>query len=346
MPDMMTSATGASTAEMVERDAWNGCRFQPRDPGGQYESYFQRANHPRRPLAFWIRYTVFSPKGRPGEAVGELWGIYFDGESRRITAAKEVFPIESCQMSRTGLSVRIGTASLEDGYLAGRANSSAGTLQWNLRYEGSEPPLLLLPRSFYERGFPKAKALVGTPNAEFDGELVVNGEMVHVERWIGSQNHNWGSKHTDRYAWGQVCGFDEDPDAFLEVATARLKLGPVWTPWMSPVVLIVGGETLGWNALPRAIRADGHYDLRRREWTIATESKLGQLAVRMSAPPEHFVALRYGNPPGGAKTCLNSKIATCEVTLVRDGKTTRLTSHRAAFELLEDHELVDVSPEV
>ena len=133
---------------------------------------------------------------------------------------------------------------------------------------------------------------------------------------------------------------------FLEIATARLKLGPVWTPWLSPVVLIVGGETLGWNALPRAIRADGHYDLRRREWTIATESKLGRLAVRVAAPPEHFVALRYGNPPGGAKTCLNTKIATCEVTLVRGGKTTRLTSQRAAFELLEDAELVDVTPEV
>jgi hypothetical protein len=48
--------------------------------------------------------------------------------------------------------------------------------------------------------------------------------------WVGSQNHNWGSKHTDRYSWGQVAGFDAHPESFLEVATARLKLGPLWTP--------------------------------------------------------------------------------------------------------------------
>jgi hypothetical protein len=32
---------------------------------GHYESFFQRANHPTRPLAFWIRYTIFSPTGHP-----------------------------------------------------------------------------------------------------------------------------------------------------------------------------------------------------------------------------------------------------------------------------------------
>lgn len=43
---------------------------------GHYESFFQRANHPTRPLAFWIRYTIFSPKkaspGCLGGTVGYL----------------------------------------------------------------------------------------------------------------------------------------------------------------------------------------------------------------------------------------------------------------------------------
>lgn len=46
---------------------------------GHHESFFLRANHPSRPLAIWIRYRIFSPAGRPGDAVGELWAIYFDG---------------------------------------------------------------------------------------------------------------------------------------------------------------------------------------------------------------------------------------------------------------------------
>ncbi|OGI62751.1 MAG: hypothetical protein A2W18_11080 [Candidatus Muproteobacteria bacterium RBG_16_60_9] len=69
---------------MMERAVSNRCRYLEADPGGHYESYFQRANHPERPHAFWIRYTVFCPKGRPGDAAGELWAIYFDGERERV----------------------------------------------------------------------------------------------------------------------------------------------------------------------------------------------------------------------------------------------------------------------
>ena len=57
----------------------NAARYRPGEPAGHYESYFLRANHPNRPLAFWIRYTVFSPAGRPEAAEGELWAIVFDG---------------------------------------------------------------------------------------------------------------------------------------------------------------------------------------------------------------------------------------------------------------------------
>ncbi|MGZ5276148.1 MAG: hypothetical protein ACXWCU_09515, partial [Caldimonas sp.] len=74
----------------MDRNSCNRSRFVAGDPAGHYESWFLRANHAERPLAFWIRYTVFCPKGRPNEAVGELWAIYFDGESGRIAAAKEV----------------------------------------------------------------------------------------------------------------------------------------------------------------------------------------------------------------------------------------------------------------
>ena len=335
---MMESTFESTQAAMIERDAWNRCRFVPRDPGGHYESYFQRANHPRRPLAFWIRYTIFCPKGRPGDAVGELWAIYFDGESNRITAAKEVFPIESCQFSRSGLALRIGAASLNDGHLEGRANSSAGTLQWNLRYAGTEPPLLLLPRTFYERGFPKAKALVGTPNADFNGELIVNGEAVHVERWIGSQNHNWGSKHTDAYAWGQVAGFDNAPDTFLECSTARLRLGPFWTPPLTVAVLRCGHREIQLNSLVQAFRAQGDFDF--SSWRFKSSNSEVRVSAHIHAPKSAFVGLTYANPPGGTKTCLNTKLASCELIVEQAGQPQRtlISQCRAAFEVLTERQ--------
>jgi hypothetical protein len=59
----------------------------------------------------------------------------------------------------------------------------------------------------------------------------------------------------------------------------------------------------------------------------------------MTAPHGAFVGLRYDNPPGGVKTCLNTKLAACEVT-VDDRRARRrqtlATAHRAAFEILTD----------
>lgn len=323
---------------MIDRDRWNGCRYIEGDPRGHYESYFQRANHPERPLAFWIRYTVFSPKGRPRDAMGELWAIYFDGERDCVTAVKEVVPVRDCRFGRQALDVRMGEATLMEGQFRGRASSRGNTLQWDLRYEGDEPPLLLLPESFYARGFPKAKALVGTPNAIFDGTLSVNGTAVDVRGWIGSQNHNWGSKHTDSYAWGQVAGFDDAPHAFLECSTARLKLGPFWTPPLTLVVVRIDGREIRLNSLAQAFRADGDFDF--VSWRFDTRTPAVRLRGTIHAPKSRFVGLTYNNPPGGTKTCLNTKLASCELTVERAGQApvTLTTRHRAAFEILTDRQ--------
>jgi len=324
----------ASHTYTNERNAWNRCRYIPGSVEGHYESYFQRANHPQRPLAFWIRYTVFSPKGSPGDAVGELWAIYFNGEQNRITAVKDTFPMESCRFSAKSLEVRIGDALLNESYLVGQVNRDSDTLHWDLQYGGSQPPLLLLPQSFYERGFPKAKALVGSPNAMFDGGMMVNGENIRIDHWIGSQNHNWGEKHTDSYAWGQVAGFDNEPDAFLECSTARLRLGPVWSPPLTFVVLRTGGSEIRLNSLKQTFRARGRFD--STSWRIDSGNSRARVTIHIHAPESAFVGLVYDNPPGGTKDCLNTKLATCELTLKQRGEPDRtlIAKQRAAFEIL------------
>ena len=315
---------------------WNRSRFTPDDRGGFYESYFQRANHSTRPLAFWIRYTVFSPRGRPEEARGELWAIYFDGEAGRNVAAKQAVPITDCAFSPTGLDVRIGDATLTDSGLHGRAVSAAHAFDWRMEYAGTEPPLLLLPEAMYARSFPRAKALVGTPNAVYSGTLMVDGETIAIDGWRGSQNHNWGSRHTDSYAWGQVAGFDDAPDSFLECSTAQVKLGPIWTPRLTFVVLRDQGEEMRLNGMLRAMRASGSFDF--FSWSIDTQDAQGRIRGHLHAPASAFLGLTYENPPGGAKTCLNTKLASAEITVERPGQPSRTlaTRHRAAFEILTD----------
>jgi len=302
---------------------------------GHYESYFLRANHPTRPLAFWIRYTVFCPRGRAGNAVGELWAVFFDGETRRHVVARQEYHLAYCVFDTSAFRVAIGEATLGPNRLRGAVGSRGQALAWNLSFEGDSAPLLLLPFKLYQGGFPAAKSLVSLPLARFGGELSVDGEAIDVTGWVGSQNHNWGRKHTDLYAWGQVAGFDSHPDSFLEVATARLRIGPLWTPPLTPLVLRHRQKEYALTGLVQGLRARGSFEY--FNWEFKSETAEVEIEGVISAPRDAFVGLAYRNPPGGVKHCLNSKIARCTLQ-VRDkrggGSETLETKSHAAFEIL------------
>lgn len=320
-----------------DRSHWNKTRWDG-SAAGHYESFFQRANHPTEPRAFWIRYTIFQPSPEDSrEALGELWAIYFDGAKGQITAVRQTCPLASCTFDRTQLGARILGAELNPHRLDGGAELNGHRIDWALDYTSPARALCLFSEALYDKPFPKAKALVGSPLAAYTGTLKVDGESISIDGWVGSQNHNWGSKHTDAYAWGQVAGFDDAPDVFLELSTARLKLGPIWTPPFTPVVLRVGSEELALNGLLRALRNNGDYDY--FSWRFDARGKGGvRVFGTIEAPRSAFVGLTYLNPPGGSKTCLNSKIASCELTLERKGQAPRQmrTQSRAAFEILTD----------
>jgi hypothetical protein len=325
-------------------------RYLPGQRAGHYESFFLRGNHPARPLAFWIRYTLFSPAGRAEAAEAELWAIFFDGETGEHVAVKEEVPLARARFERTAFHVAIdaasGPAELGPGRLDGAAASGGHRVGWALRYRGEDPPLFLLPLGLYDAPLPKAKSLVGVPLATFEGALSIDGREVDVGGWVGSQNHNWGSKHTDHYAWGQVAGFDGHPGSFLELATARLKLGPVWTPFLTLLVLRHDGDEIALNTLGQAARAAASIgsftSSSRLSWRFASETEAVGVEGRIDAAKEDFIGLSYRNPPGGAKDCLNTKIATAELTVTHKagpgrGRVERLVAtRRAAFEILTD----------
>lgn len=307
---------------------------------GHYESWFMRANHATRPLAFWIRYTIFSPRGRSQDAIGELWAIWFDGETHKHTAVKKELPMAECRFDRENFDVVVGEATLNGKGLRGAAEANGNRIGWHLQYSGGEPPLRLLSAPLYKAKLPKAKALVCMPNAHYTGTIELEGETHAIDNWIGSQNHNWGSKHTDYYAWGQVAGFDDAPDVFLELATGKLRFGPIWTPFMTPVALRYGGKEYHMDTIRDGFRARAGFEL--FDWHFAMENHEIKLAGRIHVNKQDVVGLRYYNPPGGAKSCLNSKIAACELhitlkTGANAGRETVLHSaHRAAFEILTD----------
>ncbi len=316
----------------------NRARFVPGSSGGFYESYFQRGNHPSRPLAFWIRYTLMCPRAAPERTIGELWAVWFNGETGRHVAVKQEVGTRDFGFDRSSFDVRVAGARLDARGLTGAAASGGHEISWDLGYEGEQPALLLLRRALYRGRFPRAKALVGRPLARYRGTLEVDRQRIAVDDWIGSQNHNWGTRHTDHYAWGQVAGFDDSGDAFLEVATGRLKLGPLWTPAMTLLALRIDGRELRCDSVLSSLRARA--SLEYFDWRFDAPVFGGRVRGRIRAPRRAFVGLRYRNPPGGVKFCLNSKIAGCRVEWIEDGaarpKRVLESASRAAFEILTD----------
>jgi hypothetical protein len=329
------------TSDLQALSDWsNRCRYLPGGHEGHYESYFLRANHPERPLAFWLRYTILSPKQKSRRATGAVWAVLFNGETGNHTAAKEEFPLASCRFARDIFQVKIGESVLDGDHLKGSATSAGSTIEWDLRYHGDQPPLLLLPRFCYGEWFPAAKSLVSLPLARFNGTLTVNGEALDIADWCGSQNHNWGPRHTAAYAWSQVAGFDTHPESFLEVASAQVKIGPWESLFLTPLILRHNGREEAMNGMLTMLMAKSSYSY--FVWSFASEGSRLVLEGTISAPREAFVGLHYSDPPGGLKQCLNTKIASCELRIRdkaagRNGKPEVLfTRHRAAFEILTD----------
>ena len=198
------------------------------EQNGFYESYFIRANHPEKPLAFWIRYTIFAPRNNAAGAMGELWATWFDGATGRHVSVKDEFPLSECV-------------------------------------------------------------------------------------------------------------FDNSPESFLEIATAQIKLGPVYTPRMTVMVLRHKGKEYALNTIGQSLKAKGKFDY--FSWTFASEDRDVRIEGTIAAPKEGFVGLQYYNPPGGIKHCLNTKIASCRLSVLSKDtgtKETLTTGHRAAFEILTD----------
>ena len=324
----------------MDPDHAGGSRFERASRGGHYESWFVRANHPERPLAFWARYTVFAPKGRPGDATAEMWGVWFDGERNEVFAARDDVPLAESFFGRRGVHVQVGASELTDRRAVGSAEIKPGgpCVAWNLSLGGGIGPLSFLPEPLNLTPFPTAKSIILERDVRFDGTFEAGGNAHEIAGWIGSLNHNWGSRHTDEYAWSQVVGFDDAPGSFFECLTGRVVLVPrigLRSPWVTVAVLHLDGRTHRMLSLHSGL--SGHAPYTVGESSFVAHGLGISVEGETRAPREHFVGLRYRNPPGGTKICHNTKIASATLRVRERGTERTLVSRsRAAFEVLAD----------
>ena len=300
-----------------------------------YESRYIRANHPDQPRALWLRETLLLPTA--GDPVADVWVMVFDPDGAGNRAVKQPYPIDAAAYEYDDWTARIGVASIDDRSSHGVVTGANRSARWDLWITpGPEDAVKLLTERAYKARFPTAKTTVRHPMAQFDGQVELDDTRLVLDGWTGSVNHNWGSRHTPGYAFGQVCGFDEAPDSSLEIVTARAAIGPVSLPAATLFVFRHGGGEFAVRSILGSLQTHGRYA--PFSWSFGARVGERMIEGEIFAEPADVIGLTYTDTDGGVKYCYNSAIATCRIQLAGKAFERRelMATRRAMFEILTD----------
>lgn len=296
-------------------------------PRGHYESFYLRAAHPTEPLGIWIRHTVHKPPGE--DATGSVWFTLF--ESSGPTASK----VTGGELSvPEGGYIRIGDSEIAPGAATGSAPSDALSPAWDLAFEDGAPAFRHLARDWmYRARVPRTKTLSPHPCTTFSGAVKLGEREIAVDGWRGMVGHNWGAEHAERWVWTSGMGFDGHPEAYIDAAIGRIKLGPLTTPWIGNGVLFVDGELHRLGG-PGKVRSTVVRETPHGAQLVLPGSGL-KVSGRVGAPTGRFVGWVYADPDGREHHTVNCSIASMTLTVERAGEppVELHTGHGATFEL-------------
>lgn len=287
-------------------------------PKGGYESYYLVAHDPSAARAIWLRYTIHQPSGEDPQ--GLLWVSVFDA----TRGAPLGHRVPGVLTPDANVWLRIDDATIDrDG-----ARGSMPGAAWDLRFTPIEGLLAYLPSErMYRAGLPKTKPLSLSPRARFDGTMRLGDATWMLEGWEGMVGHNWGTEHANRWIW--LHGLFEGGD-WIDLVAARIKAGPVQTPWIVNGAVSISGtrHRLGGLGRTRATAIEAHE-------TSATLRIPGDgVTVHATVHAPDPVRWDYADPKGGMHDVVHSSIAELELEVHHSG-TMRLlrTAHAASYEL-------------
>ena len=292
-----------------------------------YESWYARLVSPDQPLAVWIRYTIDKLPGR--EATGTLWFTLFEGERDRPLARRQTGQPADVP---AGEWVRVGESTIGGGALNGRCFEAG----WDLTWEPRAPVLFHLPRAkLYEFPVPKTNPISPVPDGDFNGEIRVGDRRIRVDGWRGMIGNNWGSEHAERWIWLHGSGFEEDPDAWIDIAMGRLKIAGRLLPWVCNGAVHINRETRRVGGLfATGVKVDETPTRLEASVPVSGRRKLN---LEVESPPNLTVGWRYGDPAdpeAHAHEVANCSAASMTARLSGGGSETVLrTDHGAAYEL-------------
>jgi hypothetical protein len=306
---------------------------------GMYESFYLRAVAPDQPVGVWIRHTVHKRRGH--RARGSVWCTVFDASRGRPLMHKltsDELKVPEGGWIAVGEDSGDGETRGEGASLTpGSARGACGPARWSLRFTSQEPELRHLPREWlYRAPLPRTKLTSPAPAANFDGTLEIAGRgAIELTGWQGMVGHNWGSEHAERWIWLHGVGFHEAPDAWLDVALGRVKVGGRMTPWVANGVLSLDGRRLRIGGLrARGLRVEETAE----ECVLSLPGEGGmRVDARVEVPATTAAGWHYADPDAGAgHDVVNCSIAALALTVASPGGDAPRSLHTAnggAYEL-------------
>lgn len=292
---------------------------------GGYESFYLRAVDPDKPRSVWLRHTVHQAHGG-GEPVGSVWLTAFDADRPDGPQAHKI----SAPDPEPEPWLRVGDSAF--GPTGVHGTSGDGVASWDLEWTGEEPVLRHLPKSFmYSAPLPRTKLESPRPHVTLDGQVTIDDNKIAVERWPGMVGHNWGAQHAERWIWLHGLVFEDRPDAWLDIALGRIRIGRLLTPWIANGVISVNGERLrvgGPAARARVQETPTALDLR-------VDSHDVKLRLTVHGNRAQTVVWRYADPDGSEHHVANCSVAELEAVVHPHGSTATVlrTAHGGAYEL-------------
>jgi hypothetical protein len=213
-----------------------------------------------------------------------------------------------------------------------RGSTPDGVASWDLTWTGTEPGLRHLPKSImYSAPLPKTKLESPRPAVRVSGTVTVEGVTMDLDAWPGMVGHNWGAQHAERWIWLHGTLFEDRPDAWLDIALGRVRIGPLLTPWIANGVVSLGGERLRVGRPTAHARVQEHptaLDLR-------VDSRDARLRLTVHSNRSQSAVWRYSDPDGSEHHVTNCSIAEIEaVVSPHDSAAVILrTGHGGAYEL-------------
>jgi hypothetical protein len=281
-----------------------------------YESVYVVLTHPTRPQAAWIRTTV---KHQPGGAVtGALWLTWFSEAG--VRAGK----LDDLPVHPGGLGVVVGDASQGPGGTRGRLAVAGLAATWEVEFISRAPSLEhLSPGWLYRSPVPRTKATSPVPDFEARGALVIDGTEIIVDGWTGMVGHNWGTEHADTWCWLRAGGLGPDGDGWLDAVLARVRVGPVRSPWTGFGVL--AGADGRRERLGGLIRRGASVGIRPDGAEVVLTGAHLRVTTRATISLPTTVGWMYADPAGGVHEVVNSSVAAMSVDVERDGHSRQWT---------------------